>query len=213
MSPVLCTGPQVRATRVSRPCTATSWPTSFRDCAVAYGVWRNGGHGICVNPPIIGFIELIISTLSSPDVARCDKDREPGSMPYTSLPCRICLAAPSPLISVFPTPCAPLGSSSPPSYSGASQSPHRRVLPWPNKIRTTGRGSVPLRRSVLSVSDRFRSSAAASDDSDERAGRRARFWAWAYPPLHPFFIYPIHSFSGAPPPFHTFPIPLSANIT
>jgi hypothetical protein len=45
------------------------------------------------------------------------------------------------------------------------------------KFRTTGRGSVPLRRSVLSVSDRFRSSAAVSDDSDERAGRRARFWA------------------------------------
>lgn len=113
--PVLCTGATRCATTVSRPiCTATSRPTS----AAARDVLHMGYvaefvttthhrfiHSSSINSLVTGIWRDVTDTVCQ---APC----------HTRPAMPLHVAAPSPLISVFLTPCAPLGLSSPTSYSG-----------------------------------------------------------------------------------------------
>jgi hypothetical protein len=95
---VLCKGHKSRATTVNRPCfvcTATSWPTCPRDCALARGAM--GVRGISISPSSSIHHRLSLPpSLSSPECGGDVTDRVSGSMPYTSRHGRSICAAPSP---------------------------------------------------------------------------------------------------------------------
>ena len=167
-------------------------PPLIRDCAVEHNTWR------CVEyASPYPSTEFIIKFIITPSRHRMWRDvtrhREQGSMPYRSLPCCTIFAAPSPLISVFLSPCAPLGSSYPTPLRRSFLITSMSLLTSSDLILcTTGRTSVPLRHTLLTIPFVGRK------HPNERAGKAQ---TWAYPG----FIHLCHSLCGAssfhlPPP-------------
>jgi hypothetical protein len=88
-------------------------PLLIRDCAVEQNTWGCVEYASPLSSIEFIIIKFII-TLSRHRMWRdVTRHREQGSVSYRSLPCCTIFSAPSPLISVFLSPCAPLGSPYP----------------------------------------------------------------------------------------------------
>ncbi len=147
-----------------------------------WGTWQNASLFIIASSIIIN------NQLSRHrDLAGCDRYRVSGSMPYTvchATSCRRTIA----LHLRLPTPCAPLGSSSPSSYAGLLNHPIV-LLVFPFAREFCKDGTLMLSRSVLRLAFLYRPPRPTSALERDNRG--------CYQSLHSFT--PSPSYNGVPP--------------